>query len=123
MLEMKIRELGVPAKIEAALSRLLLPGENTLSLVKTLWKPSATIPIVWLVVTDRRCVLFSTLRGGQVFKEAAFASINSITLIGDSISILMSDPSADWRLQIDPKYRASLPALVNGVNSKRHHSS
>jgi hypothetical protein len=120
---MDLTKSGIPSKVEAALKRVLSPGEQVSSLVKTIWKPSATTPIVWLAVTGRRCILFSTLRGGQLFKEAPFDLINSVTLSGDWITVLMTEPSDDWRLQVDPKNRDEFVALIETLNSNRRRFS
>jgi hypothetical protein len=118
-----MNELDAPSNIHAALNRLLVSGEKVSFLLKSLLKPSATIPYVWFAITDRRCVLFSTLRGGSVFKEARFAAINSAQISrGDEIIVLMKDPSGDWRVQIDPKYREGLQECVGAVNSRLHSS-
>ena len=82
----------MPPKIVTSLQRLLHPSEEVHAVLKTEWKPSATIPILWMAITGSRCLLFSTLRGGQIFKSIQLKEINLIrSNVSGRLEILLND--------------------------------
>jgi hypothetical protein len=109
----------LPEKINAALIGQLASGERVGLVLKTAWKPSATIPILWLAVTDRRCFLFSSLRGSHLFDEATFTEINSALKEGNRLRILRNDGRDDWILPIDSKFVGDIDGFLSDVNSRR----
>jgi len=78
---------ATPTKVVKVLRGILAPGEMSLALIQTAWKPTATIPLLWLSLTNQRLLLFSTLRGGHVFMQARFDEINSIRAERESRTI------------------------------------
>jgi hypothetical protein len=110
---------SIPDKIATALQRQLRFGEVTQGVLKTAWKPSATIPILWLIVTNMRCILLSTLRGSHIFSEVDFSGINSARQDGTVIHVFFSNGEADWTLPIDAQFQKTIEQTVSTINSKK----
>jgi hypothetical protein len=98
----------MPEKILRALGNVMQAGEQPIVTLKTAWKPNHSTPTLWFTLTTQRVVLFSTLRGGQVFKGARFAELNSfVAEEGSRIKILFSDTDVpDLSFQLDASVSA-----------------
>jgi hypothetical protein len=109
-------------KVRNALLSLLQSSERVIILVKTKWKPSAGIPTLWLAVTDRRIILFSTLATKSVFRNASYGEINSAQSeqSGRIIVVLLTDYElADWRFHLADSVSPELGLrCVDEINSK-----
>ena len=85
-----------PPKISQALAQIVEPGERAQITLKTSWKPNHGTPILWLTITSERILLFSTVRGGHIFRGAFFTEINSVDVQenGRVVRILFWDRNA-----------------------------
>lgn len=81
----------IPPNVEKALRNVLEPGESSTQTFQTALKPSFTTPTLWFSVTPARLILFSTLRGGKVFRQARFQEIDSVSLEAGTLKILFRD--------------------------------
>jgi len=110
--------MRLPEKLTRALDKVLsreLPGV----ILRTTWKPTATIPILWFVATEKRCVLISTLRGGQTYREIRYSEINSLRSEAGRIILLPADPDAeDWSVPIDAGYKDRIIEFVGYVTAR-----
>lgn len=109
----------LPDKIESALNKQLQAGETAALVLKTTWKPSATIPLLWLAVTNRRCLLFSSLRGSHLFDEVGFLEINSVARDGMRLLVLLSANDQDWNLPIDAAFQHLMDQAIQEINARR----
>jgi hypothetical protein len=100
---------AMPPNVAEALAKVMEPGEQALITFKTAWKPSFGIPTLWLSLTDRRFVLFSTLRNRNLFTSAKFSEINSVSTEHNerSIKVLFwNQETLDLQFQVDQSVSA-----------------
>ena len=118
---MRKMEIAIPEKIANAAQAVMRSGETLQILLKTTWKPSATIPILWVALTSRRMLLFSTLRGSHIFAEVALKNINSISAeSGTRIRVLMKTIDAgDWNIQVAKDHQPQIPEFIATANLGR----
>lgn len=111
---------AVPARIFLTLKPLLCKDEQLLHLIKTTWKPKAGRPTLWLALTDQRLLVFSSLRGREVFAQARALEIDSIRIqSGSVVEILMKDEQrGDLRIPIEPESKHLLPDFVRTLSSQ-----
>ncbi len=109
----------LPDKIESALNQQLKAGEMIALVLKTAWKPSATIPLLWLAITNRRCILFSALRGSHVFREAGFGEINSVAKNGTRLQVLLDASDQDWDLPINTAFQPFMDQAIKEINGRK----
>ena len=117
--------LEIPAaspKVRHALQSLLQALEQVVIVVKTKWKPSVTVPTLWLAVTNQRVILFSTLANKPVFKIASYSEINTAQSeeSGRIIVVLLKDyEKRDWRFHLADSVSPEMGLrCVYEINSK-----
>lgn len=115
---LQMGEQTVPEKVQAALAAQLAPGEVPTVVLKTIKKPSATIPILWVAVTNRRLLLFTTLRGSHLFDDVSLAGVNSARREGDALVIFPVANLDPWKLAVDPKFTAQIDDLLSAINAR-----
>ena len=107
----------LPDRITHALRGQLIAGERPILVLKTEWKPSATIPIVWLALTNQRCFLFSTLRGSHLFKVVTLDQLNSVIKGSGGIRVLLQN-GEDWEVPIDRAHAAQMDAFLMETSAR-----
>jgi hypothetical protein len=109
-----------PPNIVTCIQTLLDPGEKINVLLKTEWKPNSTIPILWMAITNNRCLLFSTLRGGRVFKSIDLKEINAVrSNVSGAIEILLNDRVlTNLSVPISPPFRYLIPVALDTIKDR-----
>ena len=70
----------LPEKIQSALQRRKKLGGNFIISFKTLFKPNATVPILWFTLLSDGIIFLNTHKTRGVYKELTIAEINSIRI-------------------------------------------
>lgn len=113
---------SAPPKVRAVLKSLLQDSEQVLFLLKTKWKPSFTIPTLWLAFTNRRLLLMSTLSNKPVFRSASFGEINAVhsEQAGRFIRVLSADNERpDWEFYVADSVSSEIAIrCVHEINLK-----
>ena len=60
-------------------------------LLPTLYKPDSGTPYLWLIASQKRCALITTLRKKPIWKELKYEQLNSIELNNNVLHILFED--------------------------------
>lgn len=118
----------LPKRVQTALVAAGYPEDNVLAVLRTAFKPNATIPIIWLVALRHELLLCNTHATRWVWRRYSSADLNCVrtklaSLGAIAVEILSNDLNVDELTLPIPLGTAAeeVQNLVDAANAIRAH--